>query len=167
MNSPLSILPQSVFMTILRDCFPVPAPPNSNIHATGIGAVPRTPRGHRLLVHLSAPTGCSINDGILAEDYSLQYVEVDNDIIVHIIGQGYGALMYKVDMLSETFLAAMEHCLAEPILSPTKFCQLDLSLPLLPLTRSQMPHAGYCAMSIDSIDNDSVLLDVLLFESKL
>ena len=46
----------------------------------GVGVVPKKSGGHRLIVHLSAPYGSSINDGISKESHSLQYIMVDDGI---------------------------------------------------------------------------------------
>ena len=76
---------------------PFTSAPFSDFRSAGIGVVPKKSGGHRLIVHLSAPAGCSINDGISSEDFSLQYVKVD-DIVTHVVREGKGALMYKVDL---------------------------------------------------------------------
>ena len=71
--------------------------PFDPFRSAGIGAVPKKSGGFRLIVHLSAPLGQSINDGIDEDLYSLEYITVD-DIVKHVIRQGRGALLYKVDM---------------------------------------------------------------------
>ena len=71
--------------------------PFDPFQSAGIGIVPKKSGGFRLIVHLSAPLGQNINDGIDEDLYSLEYTTVD-DIVKHVIRQGRGALLYKVDM---------------------------------------------------------------------
>ena len=76
---------------------PYSAPPYNNLHCSGIGVVPKKDGGWRLICHLSALAGHSINDFINKEDFSLQYKTVDNAIqICQTLGPG--ALMAKVDL---------------------------------------------------------------------
>ena len=65
--------------------------------SAGIGIIPKKSGGHRLIVHLSAPDGMSINDGIHEEQFSLQYITVD-DVVAQVIKHGKDALMFKVDI---------------------------------------------------------------------
>ena len=65
--------------------------------SAGVGVVPKKSGSHRLIMHLSAPYGSSINDGICKESHSLQYIMVD-DVIQHVVQLGLGALMFKVDI---------------------------------------------------------------------
>ena len=59
--------------------------------------VPKKDGSWRLINHLSAPTGDSINDYIEPLDFSLQYSTIDDAIaICHTLGKG--ALMAKVDL---------------------------------------------------------------------
>ena len=58
---------------------------------------PKKDHGHRLIFHLSAPYGSSINDGISKDSHSLQYITVD-DVIQHVAQLARGALMIKVDI---------------------------------------------------------------------
>ena len=53
----------------------------------------------RLIVDLSSPTGASVNDGINAEDFALQYIKLDQ-IIGMVSRFGKGALMAKFDVES-------------------------------------------------------------------
>ena len=76
---------------------PFSNPPCMPFRSAGIGVVPKKSGGHRLIVHLSAPAGDSINDGISGDEYSLEYVTVD-DVVAHVVKQGPGALLYKVDI---------------------------------------------------------------------
>jgi len=76
---------------------PYPEPPFENMRCSGIGVVPKKSGGFRLIMHLSAPTGNSINDGIDPEQFSLHYVTVD-DALRLVNKHGRGALLAKVDM---------------------------------------------------------------------
>ena len=76
---------------------PYPAPPCSPLRTSGIGVVEKKSGGHRLIVHLSAPAGTSVNDGIDGDQFRLAYITVD-DIIKHVVRHGKGALVYKVDV---------------------------------------------------------------------
>lgn len=76
---------------------PYDIPPCLPFRSAGIGVVPKKSGGHRLIVHLSAPQGSSINDGISSDEYSLQYVTVD-DFVRQVVRLGKGALMFKVDI---------------------------------------------------------------------
>ena len=63
------------------------------------GVIPKRhqPGQWRLILDLSNPAGHSVNDGISGEDYSLQYMKVD-DIIAGIMRLGQGSLMAKFDV---------------------------------------------------------------------
>lgn len=76
---------------------PYSAPPFNNLHCSGIGVVPKKDGGWRLIYHLSAPSGHSINDFINKDEFSLQYKTVD-DAIRMCQTLGPGALMAKVDL---------------------------------------------------------------------
>ena len=51
---------------------PYSTSPNDNLHCSGIGVVPKEDGSWRLINHLSASVGHSINDFIDPQDYSLQ-----------------------------------------------------------------------------------------------
>ena len=57
----------------------------------------QTPPTWELRLILSSPAGHSVNDGIADEDYSLQYMKVD-DIIAGIMSLGRGSLVAKFDV---------------------------------------------------------------------
>ena len=65
--------------------------------SAGIGVVPKKSGGRRLIVHLSAPAGHSINDWIPGDRFRLMHITVD-DIVRHVIRQGKGSLMFKLDI---------------------------------------------------------------------
>ena len=52
-----------------------------------------------MIMHLSAPAGISVNDGIDKEEFSLAYTTVDN-VAALVACHGKGALMSKVDLSS-------------------------------------------------------------------
>ena len=73
---------------------PFSQPPFSVLHVSRFGVIPKRhqPGKWRLILDLSSPAGHSVNDGIAGEDYSLQYMKVD-DIIAGIMRLGRGSLM--------------------------------------------------------------------------
>ena len=71
--------------------------PLPNLQGSGLGVVPKKNGSRRLIMHLSAPFGKSINDGISADDYSLHYKTVD-DAIKMIQRYGSGCYMAKLDL---------------------------------------------------------------------
>ena len=64
---------------------------------SGVGVVPKKSGKLRLIHHLSAPAGVSVNDGIPKDLYSLQYVTID-DAINMILRLGRGTLLAKIDI---------------------------------------------------------------------
>ena len=76
---------------------PFNTPPLPNFRCSGRGLVPKHDGGWRIIYHLSAPHGNSINDYINSETYSLSYCSVDNAYaILNLLGTG--ALMSKIDL---------------------------------------------------------------------
>ena len=57
---------------------PFDSPPLPNLRCSGLGAIPKHDGGWRIIYHLSAPTGSSINDFIDANTYTLTYCTVDD-----------------------------------------------------------------------------------------
>ena len=100
-----SALLQPVFVSAhLRECIergetagPFSEPPLPNFVTSPIGLVPKKNGKFRLIHHLSAPAGESVNDGIPKEDFSLKYIKVD-DAIERIMRLGRGALLAKFDI---------------------------------------------------------------------
>jgi hypothetical protein len=73
--------------------------PLENLKCSGVGVVPKKNGKWRMIHHLSAPAGQSINDGISKDDFSLHYSSVDDATsILHKLGKG--ALLAKVDLKS-------------------------------------------------------------------
>ena len=78
---------------------PFSSPPISNLHVSSFGVIPKKnqPGKWRLIVDLSSPVGGSVNDGIDPDEFSLQYVRLD-EIITMISLYGKGAKMAKFDV---------------------------------------------------------------------
>lgn len=81
---------------------PFPEPPLPNFRTSGLGIVSKKNEKWRVILHLSSPTGVSINDSISREDYTLHYICI-NDAVKMLHGHGPGALMAKVDLKSALF----------------------------------------------------------------
>ena len=80
---------------------PFDSPPVLNLHVSSFGVIPKKgqPGKWRLIVDLSSPQGHSVNDGIDADSWHLQYIKID-DIIKMVSKFGPGALMAKFDIES-------------------------------------------------------------------
>ena len=78
---------------------PFASPPFPNLHLNSFGVIPKKgqPGKWRLIVDLSSPHGYSVNDGINPEEFSLQYIKVDQ-IIRMVSKYGAGAWMAKFDV---------------------------------------------------------------------
>ena len=89
-------LPNEV--SLHRVAGPFASLPLPNLHISGFGVIPKRgqPGKWRLIVVLSSPGGYSVNDGIDPEEFSLQYIKVDQ-IILMVSKYGSGALMAKFD----------------------------------------------------------------------
>ena len=83
--------------------FPFPSFPSSypDLHVSRCGVIPKKnqPGKWCLILHLSSPSGRTVNDGIPKEDFSVHYMKVD-DIISGIMARGRGSLMAKFDVQS-------------------------------------------------------------------
>ena len=78
---------------------PFSHPPMANFQSSGIGLVPKKDGGWRLIHHLLAPSGSSINDYIDPSKFSLSYATID-DAIAILNSLGPGTLMAKIDLKS-------------------------------------------------------------------
>lgn len=78
---------------------PFSQPPLLFLHLSHFGIIPKChqPGKWRLILELSSPAGHSVDDGIASEDYSVQYMKL-NDIIVGIMRLGRGSLLAKFDL---------------------------------------------------------------------
>ena len=74
-------------------------PPLPVLHVSHFGIILKChqPGKWCLILDLSSPAAHSVNDRIAGEDYSLQYLKVD-DIIEAIVRLGWGSLMVKFDV---------------------------------------------------------------------
>ena len=95
--------PEVIDATLIKECEagrilgPFPTPPLSNFRTSGLGLVPKHDGGWRIIYHLSAPVGFSINDFIDSSMYSLSYCSVD-DAYAFINHLGPGTLLSKIDL---------------------------------------------------------------------
>ncbi len=94
---------------------PYLSPPLPNLRCSGLGLVPKGDGSSRLIFHLSAPSGHSINDGINPEEFSLSYHTIDDAIRI-LLSLGPGALMAKAD-LKNAFRLCPVHPLDWPLLA--------------------------------------------------
>lgn len=80
---------------------PFDSPPVSPLQISSFGVIPKKgqPGKWRLIFDLSSPFGHSVNDGIDPEEYSLQYIRID-DIIMMCSKLGRGAMLAKFDIES-------------------------------------------------------------------
>ena len=80
---------------------PFSSSPFPGLHISSFGVIPKKgqPGKWRLIVDLSSPGGASVNDGIDPQDFSLQYIKVDQ-VIRMVSRYGPGALMAKFDVES-------------------------------------------------------------------
>ena len=69
-----------------------------HVQVSPFGVIPKSEPGKwRLILDLSAPEGCSVNDGISKEICSLSYMSVD-DVAARVVKMGRGSLMAKFDL---------------------------------------------------------------------
>ena len=89
----------TLWMPILNNhtAGPFSSPPFPTMCCSGAGVVLKKSGKLRLIHHLSAPTGVSVNDGIPKDLYSLQFVTID-DAINMISRLGSGTLLAKIDI---------------------------------------------------------------------
>ena len=76
---------------------PFSTPPYDRMQASGLGVVPKKDGGSRIIYHLSAPAGSSVNDGIDPACWSLQYCSVD-DALAEVRRLGKDCWMGKIDL---------------------------------------------------------------------
>ena len=95
--------PDVIDATLQRECEagrilgPFTSPPLPNFRTSGLGLIPKHDGGWRIIYHLSAPHGSSINDYIDSSLYSLSYCSID-DAYKIINKLGPGALLSKIDL---------------------------------------------------------------------
>ena len=86
-------------VALRRVAGPFDSPPLPVLQVSSFGVIPKKgqPGKWRLIVDLSSPAGMSVNDGINPEEFTLQYVRID-EIIAMVYRYGKGALMAKFDV---------------------------------------------------------------------
>ena len=75
----------------------ISTPPFPNLQVSSSGIIPKKgqPGKWCLIVDLSSPQGFSVNDSVNAEDFSLQYITMDQ-VIHRVSSFGEGALMSQL-----------------------------------------------------------------------
>ena len=81
---------------------PFPARPIKNLKCSGLGAVPKKGGKWRMILHLSAPPGQSINDYISKEEFSLRYSSI-GDATRMLSALGKGSLMHRLQLFQNYF----------------------------------------------------------------
>ena len=95
--------PQIIDAELAKECAagrilgPFHSRPLKNLRCSSIGIVPKKNNKWRMIMHLSAPAGNSINDFISKDDFSLHYTSID-DAVKILLSLGRGARMAKVDL---------------------------------------------------------------------
>ena len=74
--------------------------PLPSLRTSGLGAAAKKQGKWRMILHLSAPYGASVNDGISKEEFSLHYSSMD-DAVKLLHSYGKGAIMAKVDLKAD------------------------------------------------------------------
>ena len=78
---------------------PFPTRPLKNLRSSRVGIVPKQENKWRMIMHLSAPLGSSINDYIPGDDFSLHYASLD-DAVWLLLSLGTAVKIAKVDLKS-------------------------------------------------------------------
>ena len=86
-------------VTAKRIIGPFNHPPILNLQCSGVGVVPKKTGGWRMIMHLSAPSESSINDGIDKEEFPLRYRTID-DAVQMVRHLGSKAKLAKIDIKS-------------------------------------------------------------------
>ena len=76
---------------------PFTIPPFQTLHCSPLGAAPKKDGSVRLVLDLSSPRGCSINEGISKEEFSVEYSSFDEAVRL-VQSLGPGASMAKSDI---------------------------------------------------------------------
>ena len=88
----------------------VPPAPFQPFHCLGLGVVPKQDGTWRVITHLSAPDGLSINDYIDPESITLSYTTVDDAVgISQRLGRGWGKHWSRKRLLIHCDNQAMVH----------------------------------------------------------
>ncbi len=84
-------------ITMDRIAGPFDEPPFADLHCSGLGLVPKDRTDWRLIFHLSAPPGHSINDSISPEEFSLTYNTIDDATsLLHQFDPGAKADLFRL-----------------------------------------------------------------------
>ena len=78
---------------------PFETPPFEVTHVSPLGAVEKPDGSYRLILDLSSPRGCSINEGIPKDQYSVEYSKFDEALDL-VRRAGRGCMMAKIDIES-------------------------------------------------------------------
>ena len=107
---------KAIFKEVSRDhtSGPFVSPPVVPFHCSPLGAVPKKDGSYRLILDLSSPRGCSVNEGISWEQYSVRYSSFDD----------------AVDMVRQ--------------LGPSSWLDIKHAFRLCPVRSSQWGLLGYC-----------------------
>ena len=76
---------------------PFAAPPIAGLRCSGLGVVPKKDGDWRVIYHLSAPFGHSINDHIDPDEFTMRYSTLDDAISI-CQKLGRGTLLAKIDL---------------------------------------------------------------------
>ena len=105
-NLPSAYLqPKVIDETLHKECKagriagPFSYPPLAHFRSSGVGLVPKKDGGWRMIHHLSAPSGSSVNDYINQDVCSLSYTTI-NDATSSLIRLDPGSWMAKMDLKS-------------------------------------------------------------------
>ncbi|KAL5463980.1 hypothetical protein EMCRGX_G032933 [Ephydatia muelleri] len=101
--------------------------PLEHLRTSGLGAVPKKNGKWRVILHLSAPEGRSINDFIAKEEFSIHYSTID-DAVALLSRFSKGARMAKVDLKSAFRMVPIQASEWELLDQPT--CQESMSIML-------------------------------------
>ena len=99
------------------------------LHCSGLGTIPKKNGKWQMIMHLSAPAGRSVNNGIHLDEFSLHYSSVD-DAVAILLHLGKGALMAKIDLKS-AFCMIPVHCVDWDLLGMHWWTLLHGRLPAI------------------------------------
>ena len=137
--------------------WPLLLSPFPSMCCSGAGVVPKKSGKLRLIHHLSAPAGVSVNDGIPKDLYSLQHVTID-DAINMISRLGRGTLLAKMIFATPSAFALCDQRTGPSLVSTgannttmTLYCLLASARPPSFSTRSQTHLSGSAERNLASL----------------
>uniref|UniRef100_A0A7M5X226 Reverse transcriptase domain-containing protein n=1 Tax=Clytia hemisphaerica TaxID=252671 RepID=A0A7M5X226_9CNID len=102
-NSSAMIVGDKVSASIMKElerghtAGPFATSPLPNLHCSPLGSAPKNDGSSRIILDLSQPNGCSVNDGIPIESCHVKYSSFDDAVdLVHLLGRG--CFMGKIDI---------------------------------------------------------------------